>query len=655
MRTISAPTLSGQQLMLLRLVQVGVVLLLLTPLVITKSTYFPFVVGKALYWRTLVEIVFALWVLLAVQTPSYRPPRSWLLVLLGAILACSMLAAGFGVSFQRSFWSTYERMDGVLDLVHQFAFALVVISVFRDWASWRVLLTMSLVASVLVVLLAVASYLELDVPFYGELKERDHPRIGGVLGNATYLASYCAVNGLVALGFLVQALFAPGSRGAGGDPWTWATRLFWLVAAALNFYALTLTDSRGVLVGLSGGGAVLAIGAILMTRARWRWMALVALLVLGGVAAGVAVSFTQPDQPSELAESTLLSRVLGVSLDDVSSRSRLLAWRAGIEGFAARPWLGWGPDNFLAVFGRYVVDGFPQLEIHDRAHGELVEEAATKGLLGLASYLLFWVFVIYVLLRAWSADASVLTLQDRTLALFVGAALASYFLQSQTLFDTTVLNLQYLLLVCYVAYLDTEVRSDAAPPRRGISAWLHRAASGLRVWPAGVSLRFSALMRRVGAAVVACTALALAASGLVASASVWSAAQYMVGAVTTAQPFPYLERSVAFGPLANEARLVLFGALANRWRVLRARQPTEARRLLAFADAEAAKAVATEPENWLIHHYLARLYRQIASTEPRYRAVALRYWQRTYELAPHQDKYTAVVSVGPPLPPPSIP
>ena len=262
------------------------------------------------------------------------------------------------------------------------------------------------------------------------------------------------------------------------------------------------------------------------------------------------------------------------------------------------------------MFGRYVVDGFPQLQIHDRAHGKILEEAATKGLVGLASYLSFWAFVAFVLLRAWSVDVSALSRQDRVLALFVGAALASYFLQSQTLFDTTVLNLQYLLLVCYVAYLGTEMRPQAAPSQRSISAWLRR------MWPTSVWLRGNtAPMRRIGAAVIACGALALAASGLVASASIWSSARYMVGAVTSAQPFPYIERSVAFGPLANESRLVLFGALANGWRLLRSRQPNEARRLLSFTDAEAAKAVATEPENWLIHHYLARLYRQIASTE----------------------------------------
>ena len=68
----------------------GIVLLLLTPLVVTPGTIFPFVVGKAIWSRSVIEVVFALWVLLAVTTPSYRPPRSWLLLL---------LAAGLGGAF----------------------------------------------------------------------------------------------------------------------------------------------------------------------------------------------------------------------------------------------------------------------------------------------------------------------------------------------------------------------------------------------------------------------------------------------------------------------------------------------------------------------------------------------------------------------------
>ena len=55
------------------------VFLLLMPLLVTGDTIFPFVVGKAPYSRALIEIVFGLWLVLALISPSHRPPRSLLL------------------------------------------------------------------------------------------------------------------------------------------------------------------------------------------------------------------------------------------------------------------------------------------------------------------------------------------------------------------------------------------------------------------------------------------------------------------------------------------------------------------------------------------------------------------------------------------------
>ena len=49
----------------------GIALLVATPFVITPGTIFPFVVGKALWSRSLIEIVFALWAVLAVAHPAY--------------------------------------------------------------------------------------------------------------------------------------------------------------------------------------------------------------------------------------------------------------------------------------------------------------------------------------------------------------------------------------------------------------------------------------------------------------------------------------------------------------------------------------------------------------------------------------------------------
>ena len=130
---------------------VGIALLLLTPFVVTPETLFPFVVGKALWSRSIIEIVFALWAVLALAQPAYRPPRSWLLLVLAGGVGVSLLAAAFGVSWQRSLWSTYERMLGVVDLAHWFALAVVLASMLRTTSGWRALLTFNLGVSLAVV------------------------------------------------------------------------------------------------------------------------------------------------------------------------------------------------------------------------------------------------------------------------------------------------------------------------------------------------------------------------------------------------------------------------------------------------------------------------------------------------------------------------
>ena len=50
-------------------------LLLLTPFIVDGSTVFPFVVGKALWSRSLIEVAFALWAVLALRDPAYLSTR----------------------------------------------------------------------------------------------------------------------------------------------------------------------------------------------------------------------------------------------------------------------------------------------------------------------------------------------------------------------------------------------------------------------------------------------------------------------------------------------------------------------------------------------------------------------------------------------------
>lgn len=69
----------------------GILLLMLKP-----TTYYPFMVGKAVYARSVIEIVVGLWMVLALISPTYRSRRSVVLILLGAGVASAVASAFMG-------------------------------------------------------------------------------------------------------------------------------------------------------------------------------------------------------------------------------------------------------------------------------------------------------------------------------------------------------------------------------------------------------------------------------------------------------------------------------------------------------------------------------------------------------------------------------
>ena len=623
----------------------GFALLLLTPFVVTPGTIFPFVVGKALWSRTIIEVVFALWVVLALARPAYRPPRSWLLLLLAAGAAVALLAACFGVSVQRSLWSSYQRMQGVLDGAHWLALAVVLASVLRTAAEWRALLALNVAAGVALAGLVIARYYALDVPFYGALEESYAPRMAGPTGNPLYLSVYMLFTLMVALGFAARcclpAAAAPASqrpgrrrrkgaaRQANRPRVQWTRGLLWAAAAALLLRGLTLAASVGGFVGLIASGAVVASAGVAFARGHARRIAVAAAALLAVSVAGFGLSAIDPGRVAALrvggAEE---GHVLSVHIQRPNVQSRLATWKTGLEGFAARPLLGWGPDNFIAVFGRYASGYAAITQPHDHAHSKLIEVAATTGALGLAAWLALWVAAFLVLWRA----ARGLEARERALVVFAGAALFGGLVQAQFQFDTAVGSLQTILLLGFVASLEAKAVPDAFRPRL----------------PARLSAACRALPRhgwlRVAAGVAA---LALAAAGLTVNQAVYAAAdvQHLNAGLRHG---PGSQRGMSggidgFRPLANSYRWGLFNDLAELWPRIRARNATRARELLEWAGREAEEVVRTEPRNWQIQQSLARMYRAAAATDPGYDMQARRYLERARELAPNRTVFPGVL------------
>ena len=578
-------------------VSAGVALLLLTPFVVSIETAYPFVVGKAVYSRTVIEVLFALWAVLAFANPRYRPPRSWLLAWFGIGFACSVVAALFGVSVARSVWSNFERMQGVVDAAHWLALAVVLAGAFRCRRDLLAVVHVHLGVSALVALLAITRFHDLGVPFFGALPEPQFPRIGGVFGNPLFLASYAAVNAVLALG-LGACAARGGSRRA-------LTISLCALVAYLNVHALALADARSGWLGLAAAVAFCGLAYVVWGKSR-HWRIAVAATMLAGLVGGGAL-LAIPQTGGKVLER------LAAAANDESARQRGAALLAGLRGFLERPVTGFGPENFVVPWGRHASGAVG--EAHDSAHNRVVDKAATEGLLGLGAHAVLWVLLYLALIRRARRASGT---DERLFLLTLGAALTCFLVNDQLRFPTTVWNLQQVLLLVLVVGLEprreTRMRVFA---KLDLPKWIASAHVGAK------------------AAVAAAAFAGLAVSSSV-NVAIYFAAVDIGRLGVPGQPAKFLERAIErFEPLANTPRLILFEQLAEHWRRLRVRESAEALRLLAVADAQAPLAVAAEPSNWRVHHALARLYHEVANGDPAYRAVAARHLAQSQALAPH--------------------
>lgn len=590
---------------------VGIALLLLTPFVVTPETVFPFVVGKALWSRSIIEGVFALWAVLALVQPACRPPRSWLLVLLTVGLAVELLSACFGASVQLGLWSTYERMQGVVGLVHWLALAVVLSSMLRSGAAWRMLLTASVGVGAAMACLIIALHYALDVPFYGGMSEGDLSRVSGPFGNSMFLSTYMLANLMVALGLGLRSWRTAG----------WRRAIPWAAAVALHFAGVVLAGSAASVAGLFASIGFVSVFYVFLARGRGRWAAAVVLAGLGAGAAGIGMKFVDPDRSAAfLPDNPAARHITTVHLQRPGVQSRLAAWEAGLEGFAERPVLGWGPGNFGAVFARFASGYGSVTQFHDQAHGKIVEVAATAGGVGLAAYLALWTWVFLVAWRAARRGEA----EEREVVVFVGAALAGNLVQSQFQFDTITNSLQIILLLSFVAGLEATAFPDSRGPR--LPARLSSGCAGL-------------LRRRAVRTALGMAAAAAAAVGLTANQAIYAAANEAYWP-DESRPLRSTAGGIeSFRPLANSYRWWVFGMIERKWARLRFEDQSRVLHLIEWTAREAEEAARTEPENWQINRSLARMFRAVAATYPQYDAQARRYLARARELAPNRPVF----------------
>lgn len=648
--TAHASSRVDNETLLFWLVRLGIATVLLTPLIVSQSTLFPFIVGKALFARSVITVTFAAWLILIWRNPEHRPAKS-LIVYAGLIwLLISLVASFTGVSQVRSFWSNYERMQGVIDQTHWLAFIVIAGSVFRNMSAWRALLTINLsVAATVCSLGLVDRYGDFDMTTFGV---GDSTYVSSTTGNSSYLGIYTAISAVTGVGLVVHSLASTRALSAAqrrrnrrlknqhrsgrrAAP-TMSARLLqalWIAATLLCLWCLWLTAARSALFGLGAGLVILSVGYILRgTPGIVRRAAFLSLAAMLTALALIAIlRFTTVLDPL-VDLSVMLQRLekVGRGADDFSATKRTKALEADVKAFQERPILGWGTENYFVAWGRHVENAEDRRPRNfDHAHNKLTQELVTKGLLGLLSYLLLWSALIYVLYRSLRRSRT----PDDLLVLAIGAALLSFFAMSLFQVDHPTANMLFALLAAYAVSDERWLRSTADNHNATRSTGL---LAGIRVVTARMVTARRILQKPVGSVLLSAGIICLA--GLVLynyNLKPFRAAQ-MANTGFTALSWHEADEHLSdaansFPPLANFPRETLTKRATGE--VTGLSEPDLAEAILTI-ESENEQIFKTEPQNWISSIELAYFYQLVTLRDITYLDIATRQMEEAVRLAP---------------------
>ncbi len=322
----------------------------LLPLAYTWNSYDGYILPKLLLARILVCGLAALWLVRAALAGRAAIRRTALDLPILAFVLSAAISTVFAFNPNVAVFGTYSRYDGLLTTVTYAALFWLAVQTLRTRDEARGILRVMLAAGYSVAAVAIVQSLR-DSIEAGQLL----PAFG-TLGQKNALGM-----------FLV--LLLPAAYTELATARTWTARILALNALTLMTVALLLSFSRSAWI--AGAGAVL-ITVIAVHRGRRLRVAVLAATALVVVAGAAFI----------LASGLLVQRTDLLQLGD-----RPVVWSDTLRLIASRPLVGYGPDNFGLVFPSFESTHLQQP--WDKAHSEVLQIAATQGLLGVVAYAWF--------------------------------------------------------------------------------------------------------------------------------------------------------------------------------------------------------------------------------------------------------------------------
>ena len=373
---------------IMSIIRIGLILILFLPLLFIDSTYFPFVTTRNLVFRLIISIIFPLYLYLFFKDKKYWPKFNKGFIFIFLFIISLTISSLLGSNFSFSFWSNFERMDGLISWYFLFLYIFVLLGFLNYKKEINKLFNFSIFSAILVSLFSLLQQLDVfnNSNLFG---------LGGILGNSAYLGSYMFIHIVLVLYLFFKKSINKGNIGF---------IIYYIFTFILFLYTLIISQNRGSFLGFLLFIFLLGIFYLWFNRKnrKYFYYFILSFFILSFLFIGL---LTNQKDNNWVKKVTIFSRLTNISLDDITTQSRLVIWRNSLLGLKEKPFLGWGEENFVYVFNKY----FPEEIYHDsnseiwfdRPHNIFILYLVQGGIVGFFLYLCIFFYLFYFLFKKY--------------------------------------------------------------------------------------------------------------------------------------------------------------------------------------------------------------------------------------------------------------
>ncbi len=426
-------------------------LLALTPLIVMKSLFFPYISGKNLFIRIIITVLWVFFSILIFRSKSFRDDivlrikalsRNILFIFTSLFVFLTVVSTFFATDLYRAFFGDIERAEGLLNILFFFSIFVLLTLIFGK-KEWITFFKVFMFSGVILFIDSLSDFLS------------GTPRPGSFLGNPIYSAQTFLFSILASL--LVYLFYTRDENTV-----NLKRKGLWKVVSIIVFIfsvlGIFITETRGVIAGLIIGFFVSLLYFIFKrTEEANNGKGVIkkvslSILLLVVVFSGV---FFSTKSSSFWQSVPGLDRLSEFTLEDPSTQTRLISLGVSLEALNPvqngydKLLFGWGPDNFSIAYNKYYNPEYYKYEHSwfDRAHNKLMDVLVMNGVFGLLAYVGLWFSLFWILLKKKFS-------YENGLLLFFGVA---YFFQNLFVFDSIAI---YVLFFSFLSYVVFSTKGD---------------------------------------------------------------------------------------------------------------------------------------------------------------------------------------------------